>query len=96
MLNLCFLCPLFPPVQKSKYRPLHLAAMSGSAQVVEQLLAKGAWVDARSQVRTRQCDSVEKNTDQSWVVGSCKNANGSMLDGLQLALQDALLLSGVR
>lgn len=36
--------------QKSKYRALHLAAMSGSATVVTELLKHGAWVDARSQV----------------------------------------------
>lgn len=40
-------------LQKSKYRPLHLAAMNGSAAVVQELLAKGAWVDARSQVGLR-------------------------------------------
>jgi ankyrin repeat protein len=38
-------------LQKSKYRALHLAAMSGSAAVVAVLLEAGAWVDARSQAR---------------------------------------------
>jgi ankyrin repeat protein len=42
-------CPAVP-LQKSKYRALHLAAMSGSAAVVAVLLEAGAWVDARSQV----------------------------------------------
>jgi ankyrin repeat protein len=43
-------CVLLCALQKSKYRALHLAAMSGSAAVVEVLLEAGAWVDARSQV----------------------------------------------
>jgi hypothetical protein len=49
------------PLQKSKYRALHLAAMSGSAAVVEVLLGAGAWVDARSQVSlfTKQLPRVQ-------------------------------------